>query len=43
MIHPKLPNIVFVGIYKGITIQACELQSRFAISHLAGKTKLPSK
>lgn len=39
-LHPDLPNLAFVGMYRGPYMGAVELQARLAAEHLSGKNLL---
>jgi len=42
-LHPNLPGLYFVGMYKGPFFAVMELQARWACRLLSGKLTLPSK
>ncbi|GAB4222911.1 MAG: hypothetical protein Tsb005_16230 [Gammaproteobacteria bacterium] len=43
MFHPKLPNLIFVGMYRGPFFTTIELQARWAVAVLAGKINYPTQ
>jgi len=42
-LHPDLPNLAFVGMYRGPYMGAVELQARLTAEHLSGKNSLSKK
>ena len=42
-LHPNLPNLAFVGMYRGPYMGVVELQARLAAEHISGKNSSLSK